>query len=78
MKNQKLERRNVEQLVFWNSEIANIKMKKDELFDHFIFELFFHVLENILGLNIFNNSWYCKILIFQMVKFKKILNIPNW
>ena len=35
-------------------EIANIKMKKDELFDNFIFELFFHFLENYLN-KIFND-----------------------
>ena len=44
---QNLERRNVERPVFRNFEIANIKIKKDELFDHFIFELFFHFLETI-------------------------------
>ena len=37
---QNLERRNVEQPVFRNFEIANIKTMKDELLDNFIFELF--------------------------------------
>ena len=36
---QNLERRNVEGPVFRNFEITNIKMKKDEFFDHFIFKL---------------------------------------
>ena len=34
-----LERRNVERPVFRNFEITNIKIKKDKLFDYFIFEL---------------------------------------
>ena len=38
---QNLERQYVERPVFQNFEIANIKMKKDELFDNFIFEIFF-------------------------------------
>ena len=38
---QNLERQNVERPVFRNFEIANIKVKKDELFDNFIFEFFF-------------------------------------
>ena len=75
---QNLERRNVEQPVFRNLEIANIEIKKDELFDNFIFKLFFsHFLETIWTPKIFNNFWYCEILIFQMVKFKKFLNFPN-
>ena len=41
---QNLERRNVERPVFRNFEITNIKIKKDELFDNLIFELFFHFL----------------------------------
>ena len=44
---QNLERRNVERPVFRNFEITNIKMKKDELFVHFIFELFKKFLETI-------------------------------
>ena len=51
---------------------------KDELFDNLIYELLFHFLEIIWAPKIFNNFWYCKILIFQMVKLKKILNIPNY
>ena len=31
-----LERRNVERAIFRNFEIANIKIRKDELFDSFI------------------------------------------
>ena len=46
---QNMERRNVERPVFRNFEIANIKIKKDELVDNFIFELFFHFLENYLN-----------------------------
>ena len=38
---QNLERRNVERPVFRNFEIANIKIRKDELLDNFIFEHFF-------------------------------------
>ena len=74
---QNLERRNVGRPVFRNFEIANIKMKKNELFDNFIFEFFFHFLETIWTPKLFNNFWYCKILIFQMVKLRKILNFPN-
>ena len=44
---QNLERHNVERPVFRNFKIANIKIKKNELFDNFIFELFLHFLENI-------------------------------
>ena len=44
---QNLERRNVVRPVFRNFEIANIKIMKDELFDTFIFELFFPFLEVI-------------------------------
>ena len=40
---QNLEQRNVERPVFRNFEIANIKIKKDELFDNFIFELCFFI-----------------------------------
>ena len=39
---------------------------------------FFHFLETILTLKIFNNFWYCKILIFQIVKFWKFVNFLNW
>ena len=38
---QNLERRNVERSVFRNFKIANIKMRKDELFDNSIVEFFF-------------------------------------
>ena len=44
---QNLERRNVKRLIFRNFEITNIKMKKNELFDPFIFELFLYFLETI-------------------------------
>ena len=44
---QNLEWRNEERPVFRNFEIANIKTKKDELFDNFIFELFIRFLEII-------------------------------
>ena len=37
---QNSERRHVERPVFQNFEIADIKIKKDELFENFIFELF--------------------------------------
>ena len=66
---QRLELRNVELPVFQNFEIANVKIKKDELFDNFTFELFFHFLETTSTPKIFNNFWYCKILIFQIVEF---------
>ena len=53
---QNLERRNVERPVFRNFEIANIKIKKDDLFDNFIFEIFFlHFLEIFWTLEMFNN-----------------------
>ena len=44
---QNLKRRNVERPVFRNFAIANIKIKKDELFDNSNFELFIHFLETI-------------------------------
>ena len=67
---------------FLNWEIANIKIDKDELFDNFIFELFFHFLEIIRTPKIFNNFWYCKIFLFQISKFvkcqlSKLLNFQN-
>ena len=68
---QNFERRNVESSVYRNFEIANIKIKKDELFDNFIFELFFFY-KIIWTPKIFHDFWYYKILIFQMVKLKKI------
>ena len=37
---QNLDRRDVERAVFRNFEIANIKIKKHESLDYFIFELF--------------------------------------
>ena len=43
---QNLERRNIERPVFRNFENANIKIKKDELFDNLIFELFFSIFRN--------------------------------
>ena len=46
---QNLERRNVKRLIFQNFEITNIKMKKDELFDPFIFELLFIFFRNYLN-----------------------------
>ena len=71
---QNLEWRTVEPPVFRNFEIANIKIKKDELFDNFIFEL----LKKIIWTpKIFNDFLYCKILIFRMVKFQKFLNFLN-
>ena len=39
-----LERRNVERSMFWNFKISDIKITKDELFDIFIFDFFFHFL----------------------------------
>ena len=45
----KLKRRNVERPVFRNFETANTKIKKDELFDNFIFELFFLCFRNYLN-----------------------------
>ena len=46
---QNSEQRNVERPVFRNFEIANIKITKDELFDNFIFELFFSFFRNYLN-----------------------------
>ena len=40
-----LEIRIAEPPIFRNFKIANIKITKDELFDNFIFELFFHFLQ---------------------------------
>ena len=72
---QNLDRRNVERSVFRNFEIENIEIKKDKLFAIFIFKLFFYFLEIIWTPKIFNNFWYGKTLIFQMVKLKKLLII---
>ena len=74
---QNLEWRNVEWPVFRNLKIVVIKIKKDELFDNFIFELFFHFLEIIWTPKIFKSFRYCKILIFHVVRLKKLLNIRN-
>ena len=41
---QNLERPNVEPPIFRKFETLNIEITKDELFDNFIFELFFHFL----------------------------------
>ena len=41
---QNLKRRNVERPVFQNFETANMKIKKDELFDNSTFELLFSFL----------------------------------
>ena len=38
-----------ERPVFRNFKIANIKIKEDELFDNFIFELFFSFFRNYLN-----------------------------
>ena len=38
---QNFQRRNVEQLIFRNFKIANIKISEDELFDYFIYEFIF-------------------------------------
>ena len=46
---QNLERRNVERPIFRNFKIANIKITKDELFDHFIFEFNFSFFRNHLN-----------------------------
>ena len=66
---QNLEWSNVERPILRNFKITNIKIAKEELFDDFIFNLFFDILEIIWTRKIFNNFWYCKILIFQIVKF---------
>ena len=58
---QNLERRDVEQPVFRNFEIANIKIKKDELFDNFIFDLFF------IFWKLFEHAKYS--IIFDIVKY---------
>ena len=58
---QNFQRRNVEQLIFRNFKIANIKISEDELFDYFIYEFifqyyFFRLLERSKYLIIFPNS----------------------
>ena len=40
---QNLESSNVERPIFWNFEITNIKIAKDELFDYFIYEFIFYI-----------------------------------
>ena len=46
---QNLERRNVERPIFRNFKIANIKITKDELFDHFISKYNFSFFRNHLN-----------------------------
>ena len=46
---QNVERRNVERPVFRNFQVANIKIKKDELCDNFIFELYIYLKKNYLN-----------------------------
>ena len=62
---QNLKRRNVERTIFWNFEIANIKITEYELFDNSVFQNF---LEFIQTPKIFNNFSSCEIRIFQMVE----------
>ena len=57
---QNLEWSNVEQPIFWNFKITNIKIAKDKLFDYFIYEFVFYyyfskVLEHSKYLIIFPN-----------------------
>ena len=59
---QNLERRNIQQSVFRNFEIANIKMKKVESFENFIFELFFSFRRKL-----FEHLKY--LMIFDIVKY---------
>ena len=59
---QNLEQRNVERPVFRNFEIANIKIKKDELFDNFIFELCFFIFQKL-----FEHPKY--LIFFDIVKY---------
>ena len=58
---QNLERRNVERPLFRNFEITNIKIKKDELFHNFIFELFFSFFRKLFELKY--------LMIFDIVKY---------
>ena len=44
---QNLDRRNVERPIFRNFKITNIKITKDELFDSFIFEFIFFIIEKL-------------------------------
>ena len=46
---QNLERRDIEGLIFRNFKIANIKIKKDKLFDSFIFKFIFSIFINYLN-----------------------------
>ena len=62
---QNMEWRNVERPVFRNFEIANTEIKKDELFDNFIFDFFFFfrkLFENLKYLTIFDivQYWFSK------------------
>ena len=56
---QNLECSNVEQLIFRNFKITNIKIAKDELFDYFIYEFIFSLLINYLH----------NLIIFQIEKY---------
>ena len=53
---QNLEWSNVERLIFRNFEITNIKISNDELFDYFIYEIFFYYFFKLL-----EHSKYFKI-----------------
>ena len=59
---QNLERRNVERLVFRNFKIANIKIKKGELFDNLILELFFFISQKIF-------EYLKNLMIFDIVRY---------
>ena len=45
-RDQNLERQNIEQPIFRNFKIPNIRITKDELFDNFIFEFNFSFFRN--------------------------------
>ena len=66
---QNLERRNVEQPILQNFQIANIEITKDELSDSFIIQFTFFICYKLFEqpkyLIILSN---CEILIFQTVK----------
>ena len=74
-------RLNVELLIFRNSKIANIEVRKDELFESFIFEfilLFFSKLfEHSKYLIIFQIWQFLKFVFFLIEKFQNFYHFPK-
>ena len=66
---QNLEWSKVKRPIFWNFEITNIKIAKDELFDYFIYKFTFYF--------VFLNTWTLKVF-DNFSKFSKLLYFGNF